>query len=249
VETITSTEEKRPVAVLVTGEPIEAARLRRGGFATLIRDALAPLEVPLVEVDARAESLSALTEFAAVIITGSSASVTERAPWMLAAEAELRRAVASGTPVFGICFGHQLLAQALGGRVAKNPLGREIGSVALSTAGADALFDGLESTLVANMTHVDAVVELPAGAVVVARSELDPHAALRFGERVWGVQFHPEIDAEVLADYVAGRHDLIVSEGLDAERIAREIRETPASRALIARFLELVGVAGERRGG
>lgn len=239
-------QARRPqVAVLVTGEPIEAARLRRGGFGALIRDALRGPAPALVELDARSGPLPALSDFRAIIITGSAASVTERAPWILAAEAELRRAIAAGSFVFGICFGHQLLAEALGGRVAKNPAGREIGSVPVELRAQDPLFAGVAAPLFANMTHVDAVVELPAGAVVLARSALDPHSALRFGERTWGVQFHPEMDADVLADYVAGRRQLMLEEGLDAERIASEIRDTPESRALLARFLALAGVAGD----
>lgn len=234
----------RPVAVVVTGEPIEQARRRRGGFTQLIRDALGGARAELVELDARGGSTPDLRDFAAVVVTGSPASVTERAPWMLATEARLVEAVGAGSWVLGICFGHQLLAQALGGQVAKNPRGREIGTVPLALTERHALFGGAEPPHLANMTHVDAVVELPRGARVLATSELDPHSALSFGERAFGVQFHPEIDAEVMADYVAGRWDLLISEGLDAERIRGSIAEAAAGRSVLARFLELSGVAG-----
>jgi GMP synthase (glutamine-hydrolysing) len=235
---------QRSVAVLVTGEPIERARLRRGGFAALIRDALGEASVDLVEIDARSGAVPDLREYAAVLITGSPASVTERAPWMLATEARLREAADAGSWLLGICFGHQLLAQALGGRVAKNPNGREIGTVELALHEPHALFAGVEAPHLANMTHVDAVVELPAGARVLAKSALDPHSALEFGERVFGVQFHPEIDAEVMADYVAMRWELLVGEGLDAQRIQSSISEAAAGRSVLQRFLTLAGVAG-----
>src|SRR5262249_10814581 len=116
----------------------------------------------------------------AFIITGSSSSVTERAPWMLACE-ELVRAIAeSGTPLFGICFGHQIVGQALGGEVAKTRRGREIGTIevrVLPHDPRDAMFHGLEERFYANHTHVDSVVKLPRGARVLAETDLEPHAA------------------------------------------------------------------------
>lgn len=234
------------VVVVVTGAPIESARLRRGGFGALLRDALGAHKPRFVEVDAARQPLGDLRGFRAVVVTGSAASVVERAPWMLATEARLRDAVEAGTPVLGICFGHQLLGQALGGRVAKNPRGREIGTVRLELLREDALLDRAHDPFFVNMTHLDSVVELPPGAQVLARSALDPHAAVRFGPRAWGVQFHPEIDAEVMADYVRGRWDAIVSEGLDGERIRAGIAEAPGGRAVLGRFLSAVGVAGGR---
>jgi len=207
------------IALVVTGTPIERTRERRGGFAALLRDALGARAPRFCELDAALAPLPDLRAFRAVVVTGSAASVLERAPWMLTTEARLREAVAASTPVLGICFGHQLLGQALGGRVAQNPRGREIGTVRLELLAADPLLDCSYDPFLANMTHLDSVVELPHGAQVLARSELDPYAAVRFAARAWGVQFHPEIDAEVMADYVQARWQAIQSEGLDGERI------------------------------
>jgi GMP synthase (glutamine-hydrolysing) len=236
------------IAVVVTGTPIESARLRRGGFAALLRDELGAARPAFVELDATAAPLRDLRGFRAVLVTGSAASVVERAPWMLSTEARLRDAVQAGTPVLGICFGHQLLGQALGGRVAKNPRGREIGTVRLELLRQDPLLDRAHDPFLVNMTHLDSVLELPPGAEVLARSALDPHAAVRFGPRAWGVQFHPEIDAEVMADYVRGRWDAIVSEGLDGEGIRAGIAEAPGGRAVLGHFLSAVGVAGGAAG-
>jgi hypothetical protein len=61
------------------------------------------------------------------------------------------------------------------------------------------------------------------------------------------VQFHPEIDAEVMADYVLGRWPAILGEGLDGERIRAEITDAPGGRAVLSRFLSEVGVAGGAR--
>lgn len=210
-----------------------------------MREAIGPTNAELEAVDARVGELRDLRGFDGVIITGSAASVTERAPWMLAAEQRLAECVAAGTHVLGVCFGHQMLAQALGGEVQRNPRGREIGTVRLECTAADPLLSHAEPSFHVNMTHVDSVVKLPPGAEVLARTELEPYAALRFRERAWGVQFHPEIDADVMSAYVSGRTTVLAQEGLDPVRILAEVSETPASRAVLGRFV--AEVAGRPR--
>lgn len=220
--------------MLVTGRPVPSAERLRGGFAEMVRRAAGDAwPGPWRDVDAESdEPLPA--EAAAVVITGSPASVTERSAWMLRREAELRRQVASGAAVLGICFGHQLLSQALGGRVEKNPRGREIGTVTLSPVDDDLLLGGV---LTVNMSHVDAVVAPPEGATLLATSAGDPSAALRFSERAYGVQFHPEFDAEIVRCYVRERRGAIEREGLDPSAIEAAARDTPAGRDVLRRFL------------
>jgi len=111
---------------------------------------------------------------AAFIITGSASSVTERAPWMLRTEEYVRRIVAAEVPLLGICFGHQLIGQALGGEVAKNPRGREIGTVRLEVSEDDPILEGQPRTFDVQATHSDTVVRLPPGARV-HRSRAEYH--------------------------------------------------------------------------
>jgi len=174
---------------------------------------------------------------AAFVITGSSSSVTERAPWMLRAEAFVRELVAHRVPLFGICFGHQLVAQALGGNVSKNPRGREIGTVRATRSGDDALFDALPRELVVHATHVDAVERLPSGARVLAQTSLDPAAAFAVGDSTRCVQFHPEFDADVMRGYVRGRAHLIRGEGGDPDRVFAGIEEETHGRHILGAFV------------
>lgn len=234
------------IAVVVTGEPIEAVRQRRGSWVKLMGEALGGDAHRLEELDARPGELRDLRAFDGVVVTGSAASVTERAPWMLDAGRRLAQCVEAGVPVLGVCFGHQLLAQALGGEVQRNPRGREIGSVRFELTEGDSVVAVAEGSYLVNMTHVDAVVRLPPGATLLGRTELDPYAALRFAPRVWGVQFHPEMDADVMSAYVSARAALLEEEGLDSARILSEVRETPASRAVLGRFLAEVAGGGGR---
>ena len=155
-----------------------------------------------------------------IVVTGSPSSVTERAPWMLDLGEDLLRIGARGTPVLGVCFGHQLLARAAGGDVVVNPRGREIGTVKvrLTDAGRrDPLFAwAAQDEIEVQATHLDAVDPLPPGATLLASNENCAAQAFRLSETLAGVQFHPELWAGAMRD----SHPL-------AQREARRRRRRP----------------------
>jgi GMP synthase (glutamine-hydrolysing) len=229
-----------PLLILVTGDPVPPTQARAGGFASLVRGGLSEVwDGGFVEVDARtAESLPAAERFAGVIVTGSAASVTERAPWMLRIEEYLAEAVRREQAVLGICFGHQLLGQALGGLVERNPRGREMGTVELRIVTDDPLLDRSIEPALAHATHLDSVTTLPPGARILATTELEPHAALRFGERAWGVQFHPEFDEQVMAEYIRTRSPVLAEEGRSPSAMLEAISPARAGRLVLRRFVE-----------
>ena len=173
-----------------------------------------------------------------IIVTGSPLSVTEQAPWMLQLGADLLRAGEAGTPVLGVCFGHQLLARAAGGAVIVNPRGREIGTVqvTLTEAGRrDPLFSWvLSDEIDVQATHLDAVDPLPAGATVLASNENCAAQAFRVSEMVAGVQFHPEMSAALMRELILSRRAQLSREGRDAEALAAAVREVRAGEILRA---------------
>ncbi len=117
------------------------------------------------------------------------AFVTDHADWSERSAAWLRQTAHAGLPVFGICYGHQLLAHALGGEVAYNPAGRESGTIELELqpqAAQDPLFQGLPQHFAAHATHLQTVLRAPEGAQVLARSPLDGCHAFRWGRQAWG---------------------------------------------------------------
>ena len=166
---------------------------------------------------------------------------------MLRAEPYIRDIVAAEAPLLGICFGHQLVAQALGGDVQRNPRGREIGTVPLTRVGDDPLFAGLSDAPLVNATHVDSVVVLPPRATVIARTALDDNAVVAFGPAARGVQFHPEIDKDVMRSYVEVRWTSLVDEGLDAEHIHAHVSETPDAGELLCNFVRAFVLSPARR--
>lgn len=136
----------------------------------------------------------------ALIIGGAGKySAAEDYPWTEALLNLVRRAVSNELPTFGSCWGHQVIARALGGSVIYDPERSELGCrwVELTDAArTDPLFHRFPSRFRANMGHHDRVTALPEGAVELAHNE-QPYQAFRIaGAPVYGTQFHSELDAD-----------------------------------------------------
>lgn len=231
---------RAPFLILETGSPLPALR-RHGGFAHWIRVAAGLLARETVTCRvAEGEALPPPQGWSGVLITGSGAMVTERRDWSEASAAWLREAAKRGLPLFGICYGHQLLAHAFGGEVGDNPAGREMGTAALelhAPARHDPLFSGLPARFAAQTTHLQTVLAPPPGATVLASSSRDACQAFRIGEQAWGVQFHPEFSSAMMRGYIAGRAAALHAEGTDARALQRAVKPTPLARRVLHRFV------------
>jgi GMP synthase (glutamine-hydrolysing) len=142
--------------------------------------------------------------------------------------------------MFGVCYGHQLMSHALGGRVDYLPGGREMGTVPVTTYGPaadDALAAGLPGTFHAHTTHEQSVLELPPGAVSLAGSRRDPHHLVRYGKHAVSTQFHPEFSAEVMRAYIRRRQDVLHEEGLGPDAMLAAVTPTPEATRLLRRFV------------
>jgi GMP synthase (glutamine-hydrolysing) len=177
--------------------------------------------------------------YAGAVITGSHDMVTDALPWIGDTAAWVRRAVEAGLPLLGICFGHQLMADALGGRADYHPDGVEIGTAAITRTRAsegDPLFRGLPEVFPGHVTHSQTALKLPEDAVLLATGSHDPHQAFRVGESAWGVQFHPEFDAPAIREYIARREADLLASGRDVAAIRTTVRDTPQSASLLRLF-------------
>ena len=167
--------------------------------------------------------------------------VTDREPWSEQLKPWLRAVVARSIPLLAICYGHQLLAETFGGCVDWHPAGREIGTVdiQLTPAGIeDPLLGSLSQSFKAQVTHAQSVRSLPPEAVLLALNDFEPHHGFRIGRCAWGLQFHPEFNTDIMAQYI--RHHELYS-GLDKKAVSllfNQLEHSHSAVELIRRFIE-----------
>jgi len=169
--------------------------------------------------------------------------VTDDLPSSVKVEEWIPSLLEARTPLLGICYGHQLLARAAGGQVGFHPSGKEIGTLAiqlLPECANDPLFQGLPQSFFVHVTHLQTVRRLPSNATCLAANTHEPNQAFRLGDCAWGLQFHPEFDADIMRSYVEEQADELKSAGLDAAKILSGVAETPLAAKTLRNFARFV---------
>jgi GMP synthase (glutamine-hydrolysing) len=232
----------KPVLIVKVGDTHSGIAASLGDFEDWVRAGLGPTPAPIEVVDPRpGASLPSPDRIAGAIVTGSHSMVTDREPWNARLAEWLVAMVDREVPLLAICYGHQALADALGGEVGDLPGGVEVGTVDVertSEAAGDPLLGDLPDAFPAQMAHRQGVRRLPPGVVLLARTGREPHAAFRVGRCAWGVQFHPEFSAEAARGYVlavAGRP----GSGIDAGTLLARVAPTPLAAGVLATFARL----------
>ncbi|MFE3838127.1 type 1 glutamine amidotransferase [Pseudogemmobacter sonorensis] len=197
------------IGILQTGESPDALRAEMGDYPDLFETLLSEHGF-----DFRRYRVMSMDFPASVhdcdgwLITGSRFGAYEDHPFIKPLEAFIHEAYAARVPVVGICFGHQIIAQAMGGRVEKYPGGWTVGPTD---------YDFGTETLTLNAWHQDQVVELPPGAQVIARSPTCENAALLYDDRMLTVQPHPEFSRDFIGGLIEKRgRGLVPEDRLDA---------------------------------
>jgi GMP synthase (glutamine-hydrolysing) len=198
-------------------------------------------KVMLVDLE-QAAQLPAAETCAGVVISGSASMVTDRLPWSERAAAWIREN-RDRVPMLGVCFGHQLIAHALGGRVDWSATGPEYGTIAITTtalARGDALFQQLPGQFLAQSAHHQTVTKLPAGSVTLAEGSSGIQAA-RFGRQTWGVQFHPEYSREQNRVLLEVFRDGLAEGGVDVDAMLGTLGDSGDAARVLGAFAATCG--------
>ena len=229
------------ILLIKTGDTFPGLKTTHGDFEDMITTCLQHCAVSLSVYDARSNKEQPnLLNYRGVILTGSHAMVTACEPWSESLLPYIRQMHALKIPVFAICYGHQLVAKALGGEVGFHPLGPEPGTVevTLTPEGKkDLLLGQAPASFKVNVAHSQTVLKLPLQALILAENNFEPHQAFRIGN-IWAVQFHPEFNREITQYYVRQLSDEITAQHANVDNIYNNCQDTHASQKLLTAFVE-----------
>ena len=228
------------IGILVTGAPPPGLVERYGRFDDMMRRMLGDgYRYRSYDVQ-QGEAPAHVQDHAAYLITGSSAGAYDALPWIGPLQAFIQ-AAHGRTKLVGICFGHQIMAQALGGRVERSSKGWGLGLHRYDVVGqARWMADDVAPIAIA-ASHQDQVVAPPSGATVLAASAFTPYAGLSYGggESI-SMQFHPEFEHAFVAELVGLRRPLLPEAAVAEEALASLMAPGDAARvaAWIRGFLD-----------
>lgn len=220
------------IAILETGAPPPALAETHGDYPAMFR-ALLGDGYAFQTFRAQAGHWPDPDAFDAAVITGSAAGVYEEAPW-IGGLLDWIRAARGRTRLIGVCFGHQAMAQAFGGRVEKSDRGWGVGLHRYDVVSHEPWMEPRAAAVAVPVSHQDQVVEAPAGARIILRSAFTPIAGLAWGEDAISLQGHPEFTPAYAADLTAGRRDRIGPEVVDP---ALDSLAGPNDRQLVGQWL------------
>jgi len=176
------------------------------------------------------------SDYDAWIITGSASSVTDNNQWILTLKDKIKYGYNNSIPMLGICFGHQIISSALGGKVEKNKRGWELGSfkINFNKKGKDSLlFKNVDFNDYFYFSHEDIVSKLPKDSIELASNNMGLQS-YSINNKIYGVQFHPEFSVEIARKYLEVRYNKGIVPSLD------EVYKSKTSYKVISNFIDIV---------
>ena len=190
-------------------------------------------QLELVNFDVRNGELPVSVDACeAFICTGSRFSAYDPEDWIQGLKGFLRQLRDANKPFVGICFGHQLMAEALGGKVEKAQQGWGIGVHGLNIVKQESWMQPEQASCGVQYSHRDQVTRLPENSVLLGESDHCPVAMFRVGETMLGIQGHPEFPAAYVEALVRGRTELIGADKVNATKF-----DAPTDEAIITNWL------------
>jgi GMP synthase (glutamine-hydrolysing) len=237
----------KKLLIVKTGSAIDLVRQKYGDFEDLIING-AGIEQDLVEVfDAKDETLTfpLPDQYAGIIITGSHDMMTFADDWMLDLKEWITTIPGTGIPTLGICFGHQAMAEAFGGKVDYRDWGPEVGYVKVkfeAETQKDKLFGFMHDKAMVYQYHSQSVVGFPEKAFLLGSNNIDFYQVMRYNDYMWSCQFHPEFTEDVLKEYIQHNALHLTSEGLDPYELLTRLQPDETGSLLLKRFINICGL-------
>lgn len=226
------------IAIIETGAPPEALRDRHPTYPAMMERLIAPLAPRFSFSTHRVFDGAALpspADFDGLVIMGSAAGVYEDHAWIAPLEDLVRAAAAAEKPQVGVCFGHQIMAQAFGGEVKKSDKGWGIGLHRYDVAAGADWMSPAPSKISCAVSHQDQVVAPPPGARTLAASDFCAHAVLSYAQGpAISFQMHPEFDHQYASDLIGVRRNRYGEAMADAALSSLKER---SDRELLARWI------------
>jgi len=234
------------IYILKTGETFDTTKEKFGDFDVWVKKFLGKkaknTKVEVIDV-LNNQTLPNLQSAKSFIITGSHSMVSAELPWSIALEKYIRKIKKRNIPLLGICYGHQLIAKALGGisGYSKKAKDIEIGQVKIKRtidSLNDPLFKDFALKFDAYETHYQSAIKLPAKAVVLAFNSEEKHQAVRFSKTIWGVQFHPEFDNIIMKEYILNQKEKLEELGFNVDKLLDKVKNCDMSNKILSNFVE-----------
>ena len=191
------------IQIVACGPGLDSINAKHGRSCDWLESIIESDSLDISIIEAYKGEKPLLSDDAVWFIMGSRYSAYSDLDWIKSLEKQLQIGIQNKIPMLGICFGHQVLCQALGAKVVKNRNGWEIGSakMGLTEKGLESsLFDGFEDSFCAYESHQDVVVDLPSNIDILAYNNYGIQS-FSFSDHIYGVQFHPEFNFEVMKAY------------------------------------------------
>lgn len=222
------------ILIIETGIPPQGLDKTHGTYPDMFVESLARHD-PTVGFTTQSvlngESLPAPATLGGILITGSPAGVYEPHPWIEPLARFVREAVAARRPVVGVCFGHQLISHALGGKVEKSHKGWGVGVHTYHRVAQTPYFAPATERVSCVVSHQDQVVALPPGARRLAGSPFCPNAVIDYGDgAAFSMQPHPEFTHQFASDLMEVRKASIDP---DARALAKPTLEHSSDRDIL----------------
>lgn len=234
----------KKIVILKMGDTLKSIKNQIGDFEDIIikKCGLKKDEFEIIDCP-KYDELPSINSIKGIIITGSHAMVSNYEPWSIKVEKFLGNVIDNNIPILGICYGHQLLGDVLGGKVGYNPKGMELGTVDIyltEEGKKDKLLGVMPINFKAQVAHSQSILKLPKGVKVLAYNDFESVHSFIYKNNIWGVQFHPEFTGEFTKKYIEFEKENLEKNNKKYEDLYNSVEDNNYGEKLLKRFIKII---------